>query len=128
MFDNAGERYVNKRSAMYGALRAWLKGGALPQSPRLRDAMLSIRYTINKADQIQLLSKEDILADNPDIDLDTLDALALTFGGPLAANPAAGGDYPASHSSSPNTIPTQPNDFSHEQRPTNADANNAAIA
>lgn len=95
VFDNAGERYVNKRSAMYGALRAWLKGGALPQSPRLRDAMLSIRYTINKADQIQLLSKEDILADNPDIDLDTLDALALTFGGPLAANPAAGGDYPA---------------------------------
>jgi len=94
VFDNAGERYSNKRTAMYAALRAWLKGGALPKLLHLRDAMLAIRYTFNKKDEIQLIAKEDIVAENPDIDLDTLDALALTFGGPLAASAAAGGDFP----------------------------------
>jgi hypothetical protein len=94
MFDTSGERYANKRSAMYGALRAWLKTGAIPNDPALRTAMLAIRYTFNIRDEIQLAKKEDIIAEHPDIILDDLDALALTFGGPLALNPYAGGDYP----------------------------------
>jgi hypothetical protein len=56
--------------------------------------MLAIRYGFNARDEIQLVSKEDILADSPNADLDSLDALALTFGGPLAASLSAGGDYP----------------------------------
>jgi hypothetical protein len=93
VFDNAGERYANMRAAMYGAARAWLKGGALPADPDLRTAMLAIKYTFNLRDEIVLVSKEDLLDDNPDLDLDTLDAFCLTFGGPLAVNAYAGGEH-----------------------------------
>src|ERR1700726_3389141 len=95
VFDNQGEKYANKRSAMAGATRAWLKTGMLDFDPDLRTAMLAIRYVFNKKDEIQLLPKEDILGDNPDIELDDLDALFCTFGGPLARNNVeAGGDHP----------------------------------
>ncbi len=92
--DNAGERYANMRAAMYGALRAWIKSGMLPAMPELRTAMLAIKYTFNVRDEIVLTSKEDLLDENPDLDLDTLDALCLTFGGPLHRNANAGGDHP----------------------------------
>lgn len=92
--DTSGEKYANKRAAMYGALRAWMKTGALPNIPELRTALLAIKYTFTKKDEIQLISKEDLLEENPDLDLDILDALALTFGGPLARNPNAGGEFP----------------------------------
>jgi len=82
------------RAAMYGAARAWLKTGMLPQSPELRTAMLAIKYTFNIRDEIVLTSKEDLLDENPDLDLDTLDAFVLTFGGPLNRNAYAGGDHP----------------------------------
>lgn len=91
--DNTGERYANMRAAMYGAARAWLRGGMLPPDPDLRTAMLAIRYTFNVKDEIQLVAKEDLLDDNPDLDLDTLDALVLTFGGPLSRNANAGGEH-----------------------------------
>jgi hypothetical protein len=92
--DNAGERYANMRAAMYGALRAWTKTGALPISSDLRTAMLAIKYSFNVRDEIVLTAKEDLLDENPDLDLDTLDALCLTFGGPLTRNANAGGDMP----------------------------------
>ena len=94
IFDNQGEKYANKRSAMHGALRAWMKTGALPYSSELRTAMLAIKYTFNKKDEIQLISKEDLLDENSDLELDDLDALCLTFGGPLARNADAGGEHP----------------------------------
>jgi hypothetical protein len=92
--NTTGEKYANKRAAMYGALREWIKTGMLPPIPELRTAMLAIKYTFTKKDEIQLTSKEDILDENPDLDLDTLDALCLTFGGPLHRNAFAGGDHP----------------------------------
>lgn len=94
VFDTAGEKYANKRAAMYGAARAWIKSGALPPDSDLRRAMLAIKYTFNRKDEIQLTPKEEILNEFPDIDLDSLDAFVLTFGGPLSANDNAGGDYP----------------------------------
>lgn len=94
VFDNAGEKYANKRAAMYGALRSWVTTGLLPIDADLRTAMLAIRYTFNKQDEIILVPKEDILADNPGLVLDDLDALCLTFGGPLAPHVAAGGEGP----------------------------------
>jgi len=94
VFDNAGERYANKRAAMYGAARSWIKTGLLPPDPDLRNAMLAIRYTFNRNDEIQLVSKEDLLSDNPGLILDDLDALVLTFGGPLAPHANAGGEGP----------------------------------
>lgn len=87
--NNTGERYANMRAAMYGALRSALPGLMLPADSDLRTAMLSIRYTFNKADEILLVSKEDLMEDNPGLVLDDLDALALTFGGPLAAHAGA---------------------------------------
>jgi hypothetical protein len=92
--DNTGEKYANMRAAMYGALRSWLKGGMLPKDSDLRTAMLAIRYTFNKNDEILLVSKEDLMEENSGLVLDDLDALALTFGGPLAPNPGAGGEGP----------------------------------
>ena len=94
-WNSDGERYANKRAAMYGALRAWIKTGCIPNEPEIRAALLAITYTHNVRDEIQLVSKEDILDENPDIMLDDVDALALTFAYPLAAHAAAGGDYPA---------------------------------
>jgi len=94
VFNNSGERYANKRAAMYGAAREWVKTGVLPNDPDLRQAMLAIRYTFNSKDEIQLVGKEDLLEDNPGLELDVLDAFCLTFGGPLAPHLGAGGDYP----------------------------------
>jgi hypothetical protein len=91
--DSSGEKYANKRAAMYGAVRAWLKTGMLPPDPDLRSAMLAIRYTFNKKDEIQLVSKEDLMDENPNLVLDDLDALACTFAGPLAPNQNAGGPH-----------------------------------
>lgn len=92
--DTQGERYANMRAAMYGAFRAWLKSGILPNDPDLRTAMLAIKYTFNVRDEIQLISKEDLMDDNPELVLDDLDGVCLTFGGPLARNAHAGGDHP----------------------------------
>lgn len=92
--DTQGERYANMRAAMYGACRAWLRTGILPKDDDLRNAMLAIRYTFNKNDEIQLVSKEDLMEDNPGLQLDALDGLCLTFGGPLAASLDGGGDHP----------------------------------
>lgn len=92
--DNTGEKYANMRAAMYGALRSWIKVGMLPRDSDLRTALLAIRYTFNRQDEIQLVAKEDLLEDNPGLILDDLDALALTFGGPLAPNKNAGGEGP----------------------------------
>ena len=108
--NNAGESYANMRAAMYGAARAWLRGGCLPYDPDLRTAMLAIKYTFNAKDQIQLVSKEDLLDDNPDLDLDTLDAFCLTFGGPLASNAYAGGAHPH-----PAMVETEYNPYSEER-------------
>ena len=89
-----GERYANKRAAIYGALRGWLKVGAIPNDPNLKAALLAITYTFNRQDQIQLTSKEDILAENPNLLLDDVDALATTFAYPLSPHANAGGEHP----------------------------------
>jgi hypothetical protein len=90
----SGERYANKRAAMYGALRSWLKGGALPADANLRTAMGAITYTFNSKDEIILTSKEDLLSESPDLVLDDLDALCLTFAYPLQPNENAGREGP----------------------------------
>lgn len=91
VWGSQGERYANKRSGMYGALRSWLKTGMLPNDPDLLRQFRSIKYTINKRDEIQLLSKEDMLKLEPDLELDDIDALALTFAHAIAGGDNAGG-------------------------------------
>jgi hypothetical protein len=86
---NAGERYANKRAEMYGACRAWLRGGALPFDQDLRQQLLSITYTFNARDEIILTSKEVMMRDGKPSP-DDVDALVLTFAYPLASHPFAG--------------------------------------
>lgn len=93
IFGSQGERYANKRSGMYGACRAWLKHGAIPNDPDLLKQFRSIKYVFNKKDEIQLISKEDLLKDNPDLELDDIDALVLTFAHALHSHDRAGGEY-----------------------------------
>ena len=94
VWGSMGERYANKRSGMYGACRAWLKTGCIPNDPALLKQFAAIRYTLNRQDCIQLMSKEDMLKLDPDLELDDIDALVLTFAHALAPNENAGGDHP----------------------------------
>ena len=90
---NQGEAYANKRAAMWGALRAWLKVGAIPYDPDLKAQLLAPRYALNSKGKIQLETKEDMMrrgVPSPD----KADALALTFAYPLAPNVSAGGILP----------------------------------
>jgi hypothetical protein len=89
-----GERYANKRSGMYGAARAWLMNGCIPNEPELKRQFASIKYTLNRRDEIQLISKEDMLKLDPDLELDDIDAFVLTFAHTLEPHREAGGDYP----------------------------------
>lgn len=78
---------------MWGALRAWIKTGALPFNGDLKAQLIAPRYTYNLRNEIQLESKEEMMrrgVESPDI----ADALALTFAYPLAPHAAAGGEGP----------------------------------
>ncbi len=94
VFGSDGERYANKRSGMYGACRAWLKTASIPNDPELKKQFASIRYTLNRQDCIQLISKEDMMRLDPDLELDDIDALVTTFAHALAPHAEAGGDHP----------------------------------
>ena len=85
-----GTKYANKRAEMWGSLRAWLKGGAIPADPDLKAQLVGPTYTFNLRNEIQLEKKEDMRKrglDSPDL----ADALALTFAYPVAAYAHAGG-------------------------------------
>lgn len=89
---NAGERYANKRAAMWGAMRQWIKTGCLPKDPDLRQQLISVNYTFNPRGEIVLESKKDMEsrgAKSPD----DADALALTFAYPLQVSEFAGGPH-----------------------------------
>lgn len=90
---NDGEKYANKRAAMWGAMRAWLKQGSIPNDPELKAQLVGPTYTYNNRNEIVLESKEDMLkrgVSSPD----RADALALTFAYPLSPHQRAGGDHP----------------------------------
>lgn len=88
-----GEKYANKRAAMWGAMRYWLRTGAIPDDPELKSQLVGPTYWFNNRDEIQLESKEDMMADGKPSP-DRADALALTFAYPLAAHAYAGGEHP----------------------------------
>lgn len=78
-----GTRYANKRAEMWGSMRAWLRGGAIPDLAELRAQLVGPTYTINLQNSILLERKEDMAKrglESPDI----ADALALTFAYPVA--------------------------------------------
>lgn len=87
-----GERYANKRAAMWGAMRAWLKTGSLTFDSDLKAQLVGPTYTLNNRGEIQLESKEDMMKRNVDSP-DKADALALTFAYPLTTHARAGGEH-----------------------------------
>ena len=74
---------------MWGAMRAWLRGGAIPVDTELKAQLIGPMYTYNIRNEIQLESKEDMMKRGI-ASPDRADALALTFAYPLAPNDSAG--------------------------------------
>jgi hypothetical protein len=76
-------RFQNKRAEMWGNMREWLDGGAIPTNNELVDDLIGVEYGFTPSNKIQLEKKEDMkkrgLA-SPDLG----DALALTFAYPVA--------------------------------------------
>lgn len=82
-------RYANKRAEMWGAMRSWLEGAAIPDLPDLRSQLSAPTYGFNNQGEIQLEKKEDMKrrgVDSPDL----ADALALTFAYPVIPHRLAG--------------------------------------
>jgi hypothetical protein len=88
--EGLGEKYANLRAGMYGALRRWLKTGAIPNDPDIKQQLLSITYTLNPRDEIILTSKEVMMREGK-ASPDDIDGLACTFAFPLNRNEVRGG-------------------------------------
>jgi len=77
--------YLNKRAEMWGVMRDWLRGGAIPDDPEIVADLTGVEYgyaMLKGRDAIQLEKKADMEKrglGSPD----TADALALTFAYPV---------------------------------------------
>lgn len=77
--------YLNKRAEMWGVMRDWLRGGAIPDDPEIVADLTGVEYgyaMLKGRDAIQLEKKADMKKrglGSPD----TADALALTFAYPV---------------------------------------------
>ena len=88
---NDPKQYANKRAEIWGAMREWLKGGAIHNDEGLLTDLTSVEYGFNSNDQILLERKESMKARglaSPDCG----DALAITFAVPEPL--VYGGDAP----------------------------------
>lgn len=92
-FVTEGERYKNKRSEMWGAMRAWLVTGAIQEDRELAEQLVGPTYGFSSKDEIQLERKQDMRSRGI-ASPDWADALALTFAYPVVPNLAAGIDGP----------------------------------
>lgn len=76
-------RYANKRAEIWGSLRDWLRGGALPDDSQLLEGICGPKQKILNEDIIQLESKElaqdRLEREGVIFSLDKADALAITF-------------------------------------------------
>ena len=77
--------YANKRSEMWGTMRDWLRGGAIPDDPELVADLTGVEYgytMLKGRDAVQLEKKSDMKKrglGSPDC----ADALAVTFAYPV---------------------------------------------
>ena len=76
-----GKKYANKRAEMWGSMRDWLVGGAIPHDEELATDLTGVEYSFNVNDQILLEKKESMKARGL-ASPDAADALALTFAVP----------------------------------------------
>ena len=104
-------KYANKRAEMWGNMRDWLRGGAIPDEADLCDQMTGLEYGYvlrEGVDKILLESKKDMKKrglSSPD----EADALALTFAYPVLASDhsAVLMRMPSQHTSNYNPLSTE---------------------
>lgn len=84
--------YFNKRAEMWGNMREWLKGGAIPNDVELRNELTGPRYAfkIKKGRDAIILEPKEDMKKRGLASPDTADALALTFAYPVMPNENAG--------------------------------------
>lgn len=75
--------YLNKRAEMWGDMKEWLKGAALPNDKRLKTDLTAPRKEPDSSGVLQLESKKKMKARGA-ASPDSGDALALTFAFPVA--------------------------------------------
>lgn len=77
--------YANKRAEMWGAVREWLKGGAIDDDPELVSDLNNVQYgyTIKDGRDAILLEKKEDMKRRGLASPDNGDALALTFAYPV---------------------------------------------
>lgn len=75
-------KWANRRAEIWGAMREWLAGGAIPKDELLATDLTSVEYGYNAADAILLEKKESMKARGL-ASPDSADALAITFAVPV---------------------------------------------
>lgn len=77
--------YANKRAEMYGAMREWLKGGAIPDDPELVSDLIGVQYGFAMRDgrEAIILEKKEDMKRRGLSSPDDADALAMTFAYPV---------------------------------------------
>ncbi len=81
---NETHKFRNKRSEMWGFMKAWLPRGQIPNEQDLVDQLTAPEYSFNDKDEIQLEKKSDMKKRGV-ASPDRADALALTFAYPVLA-------------------------------------------
>jgi phage terminase large subunit len=78
------DQYHNKRAEMYFDFVQWIRrGGALPDSPQLKRALVETTYSISKTSGLLILEDKDSIKARMGYSPDEADACALTFAEPI---------------------------------------------
>ncbi|MEW5882082.1 MAG: terminase [Pseudomonadota bacterium] len=77
------KRYANKRAEMWGRLKEWLKGGALPNDEQLATDLCAVEYGYAANGDAILLERKESMKARGLASPDDGDALALTFAHPV---------------------------------------------
>lgn len=75
-------KWANRRAEIWGLMREWLAGGAIPRDELLATDLTGVEYGYNAADAILLEKKESMKARGL-ASPDAADALAITFAVPV---------------------------------------------
>jgi hypothetical protein len=81
-------RFANKRAEIWGALRSSLRYLCLPNNQTLREQLCGPQYSFSRTSDAILLEPKDAMKRRGLPSPDWGDALAVTFGAPLATLPA----------------------------------------
>lgn len=81
-------RYANKRAEMWGYMRDWLQGGAIPDDPELADELTGVQYgyVFKDGKDVIMLEKKADMKKRGLSSPDKADSLAITFAYPVVAS------------------------------------------